>query len=214
MALMYKGIYNLKNLFIKGKDFMDGREIVNNFDYQSVFDYYCDKLEKEQFDGLKLILKEGSYKYQYYERLINLPNSSFYRVQLSIQVLKNIIEYNNIPKMQLSVKELYPSVDLDNIDPIRLKIASQNNKPIIVGVVQFLSPDMIIFDGNHRVCDRYLRGIDKIDAYLLSPGIFVDAINSEYIKMVLMMQFNLWLIDVYMIGLCTRQEFDNGLFSI
>lgn len=209
MRLAYRDTYKLNNFLIRDRDFMYGREIVNKFDYMKLYNHYCDILGEKSFDGLRYDNNS-----EYYQRTINLANSNFYNIEWSITRLKEIIKSSNLSECMIDVKNFYGTVDLINISNDRLITAEKNMEPIIIGAIPFLNPTMFVLDGNHRLVSRYKKGIKYINGYLLTPGHFITAINSEYIKTVFMIHYNLWLIDYYMTGRCDLRDFNKNLFRL
>lgn len=209
MALSYKNIYNLEGFFSEDMDFMKGQKIVNNFDYQTLFNHYRYRLENSVFDGFKIRVEN-----EYYERKFDLANNSFYTVQWSIQALKEVIKNSKMELRPVWVPGAYETVDLKNISKERLAFAANNKEPVIVAALPFTTITAIILDGNHRIVANHKKNIKTIDGYLLAPGHFIQAITSGYMQMLTAIHYNLWLIDHYMTGKCDQKAFESNLFKV
>lgn len=83
-----------------------------------------------------------------------------------------------------------------------------------MGLFPWLTPPLILIDGNHRVIAKANRGETTVPAYILQPQQLVDTIGSEYIRKIAIMHHNVYGMLNYMAGNMSEEGFKNGLLTI
>ena len=182
---------------------IDKATIVNQLDYSEFIDVY------------KKIVLNSKYDYPLnkidgYTRRIELGNG-YYNVYWDISRLKKIIALHKIEPVPFDVVYLYERVDKNEIKEEYVRV---EDTPVCNAQVQFLSSQDIPIDGNHRIVGAYRANIKTIRAFDIPYQLHSQAITSSYIKLLMSVQYNLWLLSRYMLGEINRIMFSQNLIDI
>ena len=79
------------------------------------------------------------------------------------------------------VKEIYPLVDLENIQVAHL--FQQNSEPVFLAEIPFCNPNICPIDGNHRIVSAYKRNVPFIPAQYFTCEEHVRALSNNSNKL-------------------------------
>lgn len=136
---------------------------------------------------------------QYYSRDFAFDNgfNYSYKIHWDVSKAREIIERDNIEIGELEVDQLFPQVDVNSLDILRVN--NPSTEPIIVA---YYDPSnmYVIIDGNHRVTAAHKSGQESIEAYVLYPCQHMDTMVDEYFIKIYKIHHNITTITNFMVG--------------
>ncbi len=160
---------------------------------KDIFDKYRDTLihnlvhaEKEFREEL-----EGSGRdSQIYTSEISFHNKIL-KIHWSIDRIRSIIQEHEISPIQVNVKDYIQYVDGTNI--AQKYKGEYQTTPIVV--LRIEDDSYIVVDGNHRLNNSFTRGEESILAYILDPREHINAIITEFGKILYKVYINTFKIE-------------------
>ncbi len=208
LSLVKQPIYDVSKFVSTIPTFMDQMEIVTPFDYKQLAHIYCDKIISTSFNPFDLVDDDGEH-YSYEIKLF----AGYYTPFWSIQKLKNLARESNAVTLQFSVKELFSTITNKDIT-ITNGNENDSNEPVIIGEMPFLRPSCVLLDGNHRVAYRFGKKFNLVYGHLLPFPLHIQAVTSKFMKVFLSVQYNMYLIFLYMMGEMDCSDFTSSLLLV
>lgn len=190
---------------IEGKGF-EVKNIPTNLD--EVLNHYRECL-KETYNKNVYLVKGETFTQEFV-----LDDEISYNISWNISTAKELIKDYKIQSTTFDVKELYEQVKKKDISNVYLKKAIRNKEPIIIAYYPTSPQPYVVIDGNHRVAANYQAGKKNIKAYVLKPSLHLQAMASEFDRLVYGIYFNLAWIGDFIIGEITFEQMVDRLAPI
>lgn len=195
--------YYLRSIRAKGFKI---KNLPNNL--EDVLKHYRDCL-KEAYNTNICLVKGETFTQEFV-----LDDGISYNISWNITIAKKLIENSKTKVTSFSVEELYEQVKKKEIDLQHLSKAITNKEPIIIAYYPSSPQPNVVIDGNHRVAANYRAGIKEIDTYVLNPNEHLQAMTSEFDRLLFGIYFNLAWIGDFIIDEITFEQMVERLAPI
>lgn len=179
----------------------------NFYNYYDLLYSYINYITNTTFDSpvLELDLEETFEK-----NIISL--NSYYKIIWSINHLNTIITTQHLISQEIEISDLEDSLECNEINQNHLKYTKK--EPIIICEMPHINPKYIIVDGNHRLKAKCSGNVRTINGFILPIKVHAEAIKSEFIKNIVKIHFNMFLIANATSKHLLRNSIEKDLFPI
>lgn len=164
-------------------------EIINNFKYYKEFLRIWEKklIQSAKSSTIYLSNNNEAQCYHYEGKFYNTHLAFDFNVSYLIRILEISLELkdNTIPKIELVNNNgvlmhngfhcIYTKYKADEISN-----TYSNLEKILVSPIPLLTNELVVLDGNHRICKQIFDNISVISAYYILDGIAVNSLSTPF----------------------------------